>query len=212
VTLALQQSSAALTDDWVTVEEAAALTCESIRAWQHKAALEAKSAWQQLRASLAVKRRPDSGDGKAGWCLQRSLDPRLTRTPSRDQREDRQRQALIVKYPQHKVEEAYHKAHWLTQWRRLCETRRGDGLTEAELAERIIVEARRTEGDDFPISFRTLQLWRQAYYAKGTDGQIRGVEGLIDRRGAEPVSGADPTGRDPAAAEYFYSMYHVRIG
>ena len=208
--VAARQCVATLTDDWVTVEEAAALTGESIRAWQHKAALEAKSARQQSRASLAVKRRPDAGDGKAVWHVRRSLDPRLTRTPSRDQREDRQRQALIVKHPQHKVEEAYQKARWLTQWRRLCETRRGDGLTEAELADRIIVEARRTEGDDRPISFRALQLWRRAYYAKGPDGQIRGVEGLIDRRGSEPVSGADPTGRDPAAEEYFYSVYHCQ--
>jgi hypothetical protein len=52
VTLALQQCSAALSDGWLSVEEASAFTCESIRAWQHKAALEAKSARQQLRASL----------------------------------------------------------------------------------------------------------------------------------------------------------------
>ena len=74
--VAARQCVATLTDDWITVEEAAGLVGESERAWQHKAALEAKSARQQLRASLAVKRRPDSGDGKAVWYVRRTFDAR----------------------------------------------------------------------------------------------------------------------------------------
>ena len=88
--------------------------------------------------------------------------------------------ALLTQHPQHKVDQAYRKLRWLSEWRKLYDG--GRGATEMELAERIIADAKRVEGDDFPISFRALQLWQRAYNAEGTDGQIRGVEALIDRR------------------------------
>ncbi|MDO8632533.1 MAG: DDE-type integrase/transposase/recombinase [Phycisphaerales bacterium] len=207
--LAARQLPASATDDWLRVDDAAALTNESERTWQFKAQSEARAARDGKRTSLAVKRTPGGG-GKPVWFVHRCIDPRLSKFPTRDAREDRERVALIARYPQHKVEQAWTKARWLQCWRDECARRRGAEITEAELAERIIVEARRVEGDDYPISFRTLQAWRTAYDAKGDDGRIRGVEGLIDNRGGESGGGGAHESRSADAVEYFYSLYRCQ--
>jgi hypothetical protein len=90
--------------------------------------------------------------------------------------------------------------------------RRGANATEAALADWIIAQAREVEGAEFPISFRSLKLWQQVYYAIGDDAQIRGVEALIDHRGEQPAGGGAHEARSPQAVEYFYSVYHVQRG
>ena len=199
-------------DEWIRVDEASALTNESLRVWQFRAAGEARSARQVGRRPLARKCVPESGEGKAVWHVHRTIDPRLTRYPASADREGRQRAALLTKYPQHKIHAAYRRAHWLREWRTACDTRRGGAVSEAQAAERIIAEAREVEGDALPISFRTLQLWRKSYYATGADGAVRGVEALIDRRGAEMVAFGLHEGRASEAVEYFYGLYHVQSG
>jgi len=120
---------------------------------------------------------------------------------------DRPRPALFTQYPQGKVERAYRKAYWLSQWRAACEA--GPGLTEADHAQRIIAAAKRMEAGDFGISLRTLQLWERAYSARGADGRPRGVEGLIDKRGNEPKGGGAHEARSQEAIDYFYGVFHA---
>ncbi len=204
--IAVRQSVQGPADDWLTVEAAAALTGDTERTWQRRARWEAKQARVQSRASLAVKRPPEGG-GNPVWHVHRSFDVGLTRFPTHATRDDRQRPALLTKYPQGKVELAYRKAYWLSEWRGRCRVERG---TEAAIAEQIIADAKRTEGDDFPISLRALQLWRRAHDTIGGDGSIRGVEGLIDRRGNEPKGGGAHEARSQEAIDYFYGLYHAR--
>jgi len=210
-------------DEWVSLAEASALTNEPVRTWQFRAAGEARAARKDGRRPLACKRVPESG-GAPIWHVHRQLDARLTRYPASSEREDRQQAVLLTKYAQHKIHAAYRRAHWLREWRKACDTRRGGkpqsggnpqsggAVSEAQLAERIIAEAREVEGDALPVSFRTLQVWRKAYYATGADGAIRGVEALIDRRGAEIVTFGLHEGRASEAVEYFYRQYHVQSG
>jgi len=206
--LAARQLELAASDDWLRVDDAAALVSEPERTWRFKAASEARAARDGKRSPLAVKRTPESG-GKPVWFVHRSIDPRLTRCPTRDAREEREHVVLIARYPQHKIDGAYRKARWLHRWRAECDNRRDDRMTEAELAERIIVEARQTEGPDFTISFRTLQLWRKAYDAKGDSGTISGAEGLIDGRGRDSTGGGAHAARSQEAIDVFYTLYHT---
>jgi len=204
--VAARQCVAKLSEDWITVEEAAASVGESERTWQRRGQWEVKQARTASRTALAVRRSPESG-GKPVWHVHRSIDARLTRFPEHATRDDRQRPALLTKHPENKVQQAYRKLRWLSEWRKLCDGR--CDATEVELAERIVADAKRTEGDDFPISVRALQLWRRAYNAKGDDGSIRGVEALIDRRGAEPCGIVGEVGRSEEAKDYFYGQYRT---
>jgi transposase InsO family protein len=209
--VAVRQCTATLTDDWITVEEAAALTGETERTWQRRAQWEAKQARTASRPSLAVQRSAESG-GKPVWHVHRSIDARLTPCPRADERENRARPALLTKYPQDKVDRAHRKAYWLRQWRRACEGPQAAGLNEEAIAARIVTDAKQAEGEGFPIGYRSLQLWKRAYDAIGDDGAIRGVEALIDRRGDEPKGGGAHDGRSQEAIAYFYSLYHARQG
>jgi len=71
--------------------------------------------------------------------------------------------------------------------------------TNANLAGRIVTEARRVEDDGFRISVRSLYRWRSA-------GKI---EGLIDKYAG---AGRDETNssRSSEAVEYFYDLYHTQ--
>jgi len=203
---AARQLATGLADDWLTVEAAAALTGDSERTWQRNAAWEEKQARAASRASKAVMRPSELG-GKPAWRVHRSIDARLTRFPTHATRDDRQRPALLTNHALHKVEQAYRKLRRLDEWRTLCDVCRD--ATEVELAGRIVAEAKRAEGNDFPISVRALQLWRRAYDAIDDDGQKRGVRGLIDGRGEEPSGIVAKVGRSQEAQDYFYSLYRT---
>ena len=185
MTQAMRQSVTLPADEWLSLDQASRLTGESIRNLQRRASWELRSARQAGRQTLARKALPTSGKGKPVWYVHRSFDPTLARCVDKSTREERSRTALVDRFPQHKVEQAYLRAHWLRKWRSLCDQRRIGNGTEVQLAERIVREAKKTEGPNFPISMRSLQLWHGAYYRTSPDGQIRGVEGLIDRRGVE---------------------------
>jgi len=183
----------------VSLGEAARLTGESLRTWNRKAQREAVEARNKGRQSLAVK-------VKGSWRIHRSLDAQLTRHPDRQTREGRAGEALLAKYPQHIVDRALKRCHWLQQWRKRCE--QGDnGATDRDLAARIVAEARAIERPDFRISVRSLYVWLRRYRQLGPDGQVRGVEGLIDQYGSGPSE--IPT-RSPEAVEFFYELYHVQ--
>jgi transposase InsO family protein len=117
-----------------------------------------------------------------------------------------EREALCNKYPRHKVEEAWHRAHWLAEWRKVCQPPRPAGLTELDLAQRIITEAKRVNGDDYRISIRTLQKWQRRYETIGPDGKIAGVEALIDQRGVLASAAKPDPARSPEAIAYFESI------
>ena len=171
---ALRYASLPDTDEWITVDDAAKLTDESVRVWQRRAQREAIDASHKGRRSLAMKVPP------AGWRVHRSLDPRLSRYPSRQARDERVREALIARYPQHLIDRGLRRNHWLQRWRKLCQA---GGATDRDLAQRVVAEARAVE-PDFRISVRSLYQWQRRYTRLGEGGQVVGVEGLIDRYGS----------------------------
>ncbi|MFQ5462648.1 MAG: hypothetical protein ACE5E5_08485, partial [Phycisphaerae bacterium] len=189
-------------EDWIEIADAAAATGKSVRTWRRLAKGEAETAQACGRTSLA--RRVLAG---RGWELHRSMDKRLSVCPSRSSRNDAAREALLAKYPEHQVTAAYRRFHWMNLWRTACDTRRRDGETERGIAERIIEQAKQTEGDGFAIGWRSLQTWKSAYSKIGPDGSILGIEGLIDRRCTVAMRSSS---RSPEAMEFFYSIYHAQ--
>ncbi len=194
--------------DWITVAAAAAITGETERTVRRKAEWEAKQAATQGRSALARMLGGES-DGKPRWYVHRSMDPRLARCPNHSEREERARASLYPKYGLERANEAYRKARWYGEWRRRCNGPRVVGKTEATFAEEVIAEARAIEGPTFKVSFRTLKLWHRAYNATGPNGQIRGVEALIDQRGMVAPPRGVHAGRSQEAVEFFYKLYHT---
>lgn len=78
------------------------------------------------------------------------------------------------------------------------------------LAERIVAEAGRVEGEDFKISARSLTRWWRCYNRLGEDGQIRAVEGLIDGGPATEERNNDRATRSPESVGHFYDLYHTQ--
>ncbi len=148
------------------------------------------------------------------------MHPALTRFSDRDRREDRARRSLPARYTQSQVERAYRKSDWVRQWRRRCVGRRDPSVTERQLAHRIVREAKTAQGETFPISRRSLQLWWKAFNQPGPDGEILGVVALIDLRGNMEFAGDSesmevgpgnvPAARSPEAVAYFYGLYHTQ--
>jgi len=197
---ALRQSATPIESrEYLAIDRAAALTGESVRNWRRRAQWEDRLARQQHRESLAIKR-------AGSWHVARSIDPRLTVFPSKATRDERDRPGLLATYPTRTIDLAYRRNHWLQRWRRLCDRRR-DGETELTIAAEVIAECRRIERD-FRISTASLKRWHRAYSAIGADGRIIGVEALIDRRSATSAQ-APELGRDPAAVEYFQSLFRT---
>jgi len=189
-------------DDWVSLREAAALTGISLRAWQHRAA-------GAITHGLARKDPPPGPiAGKPTWYVHRSLDARLNRSralsPQPSALGRNPQSALLAEYPAKYVDLAYRKAHWLGVWRDKCERPRPAGLTDAQLAGRVVAEARDAD-PSLRISGRSLQLWHQRYNELGPDGRIRGLVALVPRyvasRGLQPA-------RTPDAVAFFYALYH----
>ena len=203
------QGDAAQSDaEWVTVKQAAEISAEPERTWSWRAQSEAAAAAKAGRRALAHKA-PAPGSTRLVWYVHRSCSPALSRTPTTDTRAEKARPSLLTRYPQHQVELAYRKNHWLQEWLK-GERRPGD--SDRQHAERIIRQAKEQDGTAFAISFRTLQAWRTAYFRSGPDGQIVGVEGLVDRRSVAQLAseeGAAQGRRDPVAVDYFYSLYHT---
>jgi transposase InsO family protein len=195
---AARQLVADQADEWLSVAAAARLTRQSVRHWRRRAEWEAKQARIQQRPALAEIRK-GTERGSTGWYVHRSFDVGLTRILTAATVDERQRPALLTTHPQQKVETAYRKLHYLSEWRRRRQLERG---TQASVAERIVAEAKRSEGPDFHIAFRTLKLWERVY-------RDQGVAGLIDRRGNEPAGGGAHEARSGEAIAYFYSLYHA---
>ncbi len=199
---ALPAPSIPRTDDWITVDQAAVLTGQSLRRWQQRAL----AASQQGKAR---KGPPPTGTGKAVWWVHRSLDARLTRYPDRPTRDDRERESLLDRHPAHHVELAYRKAHWLHVWRDRCRRPRPAGLTDRDLAIAVATEARQTEGERFRISARSLQQWRADASELGADGTVRGVEALIPRYRSRAALTSQTDTRSPDAIEWFYAIFRA---
>ncbi len=194
--------------DWIAIDEAARLTGQSLRTLRWRAKLEADTARTKCRKPLAVKKPPPMGKGKRGWWVHRSVHSKLTRRPDRSAREERAQEALCAKYPQHHVSAAYRKAYWLQRWRTLCDSNRDASVTERQLAEQVVRDARIVDGETFRISYSTLRTWQRAYGTLGANGAIQGVEGLIHGcAGPGRADGAEQ--RAPAAIDYFYELYHT---
>ena len=189
-------------DDWLPVEEAAALTGDPQRTvrWRARA--------QWVHAGLARLGPPRNGQGRPTWWVHRSADHRLARCPTRDTRDQRLREALSAIHPAHLVDRALRKNHWLQAWRSACEQGRPAGVTDGDLAARIVDSARQSEQDGFAISVRSLYGWWRRYNQLGPDGQILAVAGLIDRYASGEL-GESPANRSPEAVEWFYDLYHT---
>lgn len=159
-----------------------------------------RAATQWSVRGLAQLRPPRDGRGKPVWWVHRSVHPNLD--PGSADRDRRNRESLLARYPEHLVDRAYRKDFWLARWRDLCTAE--PRATELSLAARIVNQARRREGDAFRISPRSLRAWRRAYNTAGDDGSIRGIEALIDAYNGP----AGSTRRSADAIDYFYALYH----
>ena len=194
--------------DWLRVEEAARLTSESVRNWRRRAQAEASEATRCGRELLAQFASAPGSKGRPTWWVHRSLHPKLSRCSDRQTRDERVREALLAKHPQHVVTRALRRNHWLQRWRTLCE-RRTDSATDRQLAGQVVNEARSVEGLNFRISVRSLYQWRHRYTrldGTGSVRSVRGVEGLIDRYG---TSKEDSPTRSPEAIACFYELYRT---
>jgi putative transposase len=188
-------------DDWITAECAAQMTREPVRTWTWRATRECLTARQEQRQSLAAKMK--DATGRLRWYLHRSLDARLAEHPSKQRDEARIAAALIERYPEHQVEKALQKNHWLKRWIELCQ-HQADGLTDRELAAKVVAEAREHDRG-FKLSVRSLYRWRSEYQKAGEHRRIRGVEALVDKHRGP----GEPIKRSPEAIEYFYSLYRT---
>ena len=128
--------------------------------------------------------------------MRRSIDKRLSK---RLIVEDRNRQALIEKYPQESVEAACRRHHWVMRWRKECEA---GGRTNDEAAARIVNEAREVEDPEFKISVTSLYRWHASF-------QRSGLEGLVDQYCGPHKAQREPS-RSSEAIEYFYESYHCK--
>jgi transposase InsO family protein len=186
---------------WLPVAEAARLTGLSVSTWQRKA--------RKLEGQgLARRELPREGRGRPTWYVHRCCDRRLTDNPKREARNARQQASLASRYSQRQREAANLKAKWVCRY---MDERRRYGETELQCAERILAEAYREDG--LPAAPRTLQLWTKRYHTLGPDGQILGVEGLIDKRSNDQASreaeGQATGTRSQEAIEYFYGLYRT---
>ena len=196
--------------EWLTVDRAAELTRQSMRTWRWRAQREATEAQRCARRPLARKVAPPDGKGRAIWHVHRSLDGCSSRCPNRQARDNQRSEALIATHPAHIVERALKCNHWLQRWRKACQTCAERNLTDRRLAERVVAEARRVEGPGFSSSVRSLTRWWRCYNRVGEDGQIRAIEGLIDRRPSAEERSNDRATRSPEAVGYFYDLYHTQ--
>lgn len=197
--------------DWITVDEAAARTGLSMRHWQRIAATAAKAPFSSSSTGLPRLGAPVSGRGKPVWWLHRSIDPRLARVIDADVRADRDAKRLQEGESAESLDRAHRRARWLHEWRARLAERRLVGVTDAEIAERIVCEARAAEGPDFKISPRSLRAWWAAYNRIGDNGQIAGLAALVDRyRGPHPSG--ETAARSPDAMEFFFSLYRTGAG
>ena len=199
MTLALRQSESSRADaeQWIGIEEAASLSGISVGAWRYRARREADAAPLVHRTSLARLGPPLGGKGRPCWYVNRALDDRLS--PSRTTRDAAQaREALCGKYPQHLVERAWKRKDVLDRWRKACLS--SPKHPARELAVKIVAEARIHGSEGFAVSVRSLYRWQHAFRKSG-------IEGLVDRYGANP---AERVTRSPEAVAWFYELYHTQ--
>jgi hypothetical protein len=111
---------------------------------------------------------------------------------------------LATRYPAHLIDRAMRRHRWVTKWREACDGHRMRGVTERDLAERIVEQARRVEGSGFKVSVRSLLRWHAESKRTGPDRRPMGAEGLVDR-----YRSPGKTERTPAAVDWFYSLYRT---
>lgn len=197
--------------DWLPIHRAVELTGRPARTLRWSAV----NRWSPR--GLAEFRPPPSGKGKPTWWIHRSVDAALSRCPDRATRSERLRASLLTKYDARHVERAYRKFHWLQQWRSACAKPRAAGRTERSIAEDIVAEARRVEGEGFKVSVRSLEIWRAAYDAPSSPCPSvpssllpAGIEGLIDKYNGPCADGAEPDApRSAEAIDSFYELYRT---
>ncbi len=184
-------------DEWVSIDAAAAKTSEPVRTWRWRAKQESDAAAREGRASLAFQGSPLTGKGRQVWYVHRSMHTLLARVVDQAVKD---REPLIVKYPAHLVERALRRRVYLDRWRKLCRESSG---TEIAAAERIVAEAKRTEAASFRISVRSLARWWREFNRGG-------VVGLIDKYNGPAAAGVDPDApRSQDAIDAFYELYRT---
>ncbi|MEK6675666.1 MAG: DDE-type integrase/transposase/recombinase [Planctomycetota bacterium] len=185
---------------WLDTKQVAERLCICERAAVNLATKHAASGMARLES-------PPEG-GKPKWYVHITADRRLRQAPS--PQDAAQREALLRRFPEKSVHGAYLKFRWLTEWERACQ-RGSRGETERSIAERIVREARRVEGDDLKITGRTLRNWRKQFNAIGPDGRRMGIEGLVDRRecGRSITANGESATRSPEAIAFFNDLYRT---
>lgn len=176
-------------DDWVPISVVVELTDMHASSWTRRAVALADS-------GLAMKMPPPSGTGKPTWWFHRSIHANLGYL-AREKAEQKTITALSGQHPAHLVERATRRLRWVKAFQSACDAA-PRGTSKRTVAERIVDEARATEGDGLLVSVRSLQRWT-AQYNQG------GVDALIDKYRQDAAS----ANRSPEAIEYFYTLYHT---
>jgi len=204
MSLALKNSRFDLEEgDWLPLDEAAPLLGVSARQ------LRRLCATQWSAAGLAFLRAPREERGKRVWWLHRTADARLSRASVRQAETRSALSEQLSSYPEDYVTRAHRRAHWVDEWRKMVDAPRLAGITDRDLADQVVAEARRVEGVDFPVCVRSLQRWRH-WLKTGRPGRGAGVEALIDRYAIGSAPGG-ATARSAQAVEYFYKHYRTRM-
>lgn len=207
--IANRQSQISNPQDWIPLEEAVPLLGFTDRHIRRLAA----GKWMADGKAMLRAPRSEPGaqaTGRSTWWLHRSLDPRLSRAPDQTTRADRAKESLLSRYPFHYVERAYTRARWVAEWRKRLAGPRVAGQTDRDIAAQVVSDA---AAGGFQFAVRTLQAWHSAMHEIGGDGQVRGVEALIDRYGPSLGDGdgnGSPT-RSPAACAYFFDLYRTEL-
>ena len=204
--------------DWLVAGEVARLLGEHERTVRRRADREMAEAARDGRAPRVRQAAPANGRGGVTWWFRRDYDARLARCPDRGTRDLLAEPSLAARHPAHLVERALRAARWMQEWRRRVDAPRVAGVTDRQLADAVVTEARKAEGAEFRISVRSLQLWWERYSAVGEGGRIAGLEALIPRYGSGGGGGgggdddgvAPASRRCPEAIAFFYEVYHTQ--
>jgi len=163
--------------EWVTIAEAARLSGVYKSCWYLRANRVAEHARTVGLNSLAIKAPIGGGRATVVWWLHRSLDKRLALDLDAQVCRDNARSFPCSKA---QLDRAWRRARWVVEWRKACENQARGKRIKGALARQIVRRAKETEGAEFRISVRSLQVWWRRYSAFGREGGIAGLSGLID--------------------------------
>lgn len=163
--------------EWVTLAEACRLTDEGKGVWYRRATHEAEAARSVGRSARAIKAPLGGGSPRVAWWIRRDCDERLALDLDAQVCRDN---ARSFPCSEAQLQRARRRARRVVEWRKACDGQPKGKRIKGALARQIVRQAKRTEGAEFRVSVRSLQIWWRRYAALGREGGIAGLSGLID--------------------------------